>query len=267
MTALPTPDQAARQLADPGERLPPSQLNGLHGTEYPGLYAWFVDGEGSQHLTAGIGLPLGEGLIYSGQAGAGTSRATLGSRIRGNHIGGDIYGSTFRLTLASVLRERLVLQPSGGGRMDRDGEGRLTVWMHEHLAVAVIAYPDRVGLDIFESAVLDRLDPPLNIAKRPPSPVRARLTERRRRFGKRASRVPAPAKDRSAPTVAPPVRRTDAGLTPEELASELGLQDAKRVRGFLRVRFPRPASELWSRWGPLTPEMERAVRDRFGGAK
>jgi hypothetical protein len=115
--------------------------------------------------------------------------------------------------------------------------------------------------------VLDRLDPPLNIAKRPPSPVRARLTDLRRPFSKRGNRVPMPAAEPRVPTSAPPVRRADAGLTPEELARELGLPDAKRVRGFLRARFPRPASELWSRWGPLPPDMERAVRDRFGGAQ
>lgn len=42
--------------------------------------------------------------------------ATLGSRIRGNHLGSDIYGSTFRLTLASALRTSLALEPIGGGQ-------------------------------------------------------------------------------------------------------------------------------------------------------
>jgi hypothetical protein len=207
MIALPTPDQAVHQLVDVHRRVLPADVNQLPGTEHPGLYAWFVDGEGAQHLTDGIKLPVGDGLIYAGQAGAGTSSATIGSRMRGNHLGGDIYGSTFRLTLASALRSRLALQPTGGGHMSRDGEGRLTTWVHDHLAVAVIPYPDRARLDTLESVVLDRLDPPLNIAKRPPSPVRARLTDLRRPFSKRGSPVPMPATEPRAPTSAPPVRR------------------------------------------------------------
>jgi hypothetical protein len=67
--------------------------------------------------------------------------------------------------------------------------------------------------------------------------------------------------------VTPPGRVDGDGLTPEELARELGLPNAKRVRSFLRDRYPRPASQLWSRWGPLPPEMERAVRDRFRGSR
>jgi hypothetical protein len=41
--------------------------------------------------------------------------------------------------------------------------------------VSVIGYPDRLGLDAFETVVLARLDPPLNIAKRRATPVRVEL--------------------------------------------------------------------------------------------
>ena len=140
MSALPMPNEAVRQLRDVRRRVSPLDLSRLSGTEHPGLYAWFVDREGAEHLADGIGLRAREGLIYAGQAGARTSSATLGSRICGNHLGGDIYGSTFRLTLASALRVRLALAPSGGGHMGRDGEARLTEWMRRHLDVAVIAY-------------------------------------------------------------------------------------------------------------------------------
>ena len=113
--------------------------------------------------------------------------------------------------------------------------------------------------------MLDRLDPPLNIAKRPTTPVRSQLTILRRAFSRRAASESTA--ERRPPPAAQSLQGTGVGLTPEELARELGLPNAKRVRGFLRDRYPRPASELWSRWGPLTPEMERAVRDRFGGAR
>ena len=76
----------------------------------------FVGVGGAGQLTDGLGLAVDVGLIYAGQAGAGNSHATLGSRIRGNHLGSDIYGSTFRLTLASALRTSLALEPIGGGQ-------------------------------------------------------------------------------------------------------------------------------------------------------
>lgn len=244
-------------------RLHPTELHRLSGTGEPGIYAWFVDVEGAAHIADGIGRPVGAGLIYAGQAGSGTSRATLGSRIRGNHLGSDIYGSTFRLSLAAALRTRLDLEPVGGGHMSRDGEGRLTDWMRQHLMVSVIAYPDRLGLDAFETVVLARLDPPLNIAKRPATPVRVMLTSLRRplsRSGDRAPRIERPPQ----PSARSASHAGDDGPTPEDLALSLGLRDAKMVRAFLRARYSRPTSELGTRWGALTPEMERAVRDRFG---
>ena len=145
--------------------------------------------------------------------------------------------------------------------MSRDGEGRLTDWIRQHLMVSVITHPDRLGLDAFETVVLARLDPPLNIAKRPATPVRVMLTSLRRplsRSGDRAPRMERPPQ-RSARSGS----HAGDGPTPEDLARSLGLRDAKRVRAFLRARNPRPTAELRTRWGTLTPEMERAVRDRF----
>jgi len=261
VSPLPTPDEAVRQLTAVRGRVGPTELHRLIGTAEPGIYSWFADGEGAEQLADGIGLAVRPGLIYAGQAGAGTSRATLGSRIRGNHLANDIYGSTFRLTLASALRVRLGLEAIAGGHMSRDGEGRLTDWMRQHLMVSVIAYPDRLGLDAFETVVLARLDPPLNIAKRPATPVRVMLTSLRRSFSR--SGDPAARVERPPQPSAKSVSHAGEGSTPEDLARSLGLQDAKRVRAFLRARYPRPTSELGMRWGALTPEMERAVRDRF----
>jgi hypothetical protein len=261
MNPLPTPDQALRRLMDARGRVAPTELHRLSGTGEPGIYAWFVDVEGAGQIADGIGLPVDAGLIYAGQAGAGGSHATLGSRIRGNHMGCDIYGSTFRLTLASPLRIQLGLEPIGGGHMSRDGEGQLTDWMRQHLMVSVIAYPDRLGLDAFETLVLARLDPPLNIAKRPATPVRAMLTRLRRPFSR--SGDGAPRIERPPQPSARSALHAGDGPTPEDLARSLGLRDANRVRAFLRARYPRPTSEMRTRWGALTPDMERAVRDRF----
>jgi hypothetical protein len=265
MNKLPTPADAARRLTELAYRVSPADLHLLIGIEHPGLYAWFVDVDGARELATGVGLPVTEGLIYAGQAGAGTSQATLESRINRNHLGIDIHRSTFRLTLASALRTQLALEPMGTIHISRDGEGRLTNWMYEHLVVSVLAYSDRPTLGRFETDVLGRLDPPLNISKRPASPVRRQLKLLRQQFGRRVAGV-ARRKRLQQRTLVTDSAET-GGLTPEALARSLGMPSAKRVRGLLRERFPRPHSELWSRWRPLTPEMERAVRDRFGSGR
>lgn len=95
MNPLTTPERAVRRLTDVRGRVAPTELHRLSGTNEPGIYAWFIDAEEAGHLTHGLSLPVSAGLIYAGQAGAGRSHATLGSRVRGNHLGSDIYGSAF----------------------------------------------------------------------------------------------------------------------------------------------------------------------------
>jgi hypothetical protein len=228
------------------------------------MYAWFVDESGARDLARGLGEQIGPGLIYAGQAGAGTSSATLASRIRGNHLAGNIYASTLRRTLASILRDPLRLEPIGGRRMKSDGESRLGTWISAHLCVSIVAFEDRLLLDTFETTVLLRLDPPLNLAKVPQSAIRTRLAQLRRPFGFATEADMAPA-TRAKPRLAALIQRANAGPTPEQLAHELGLSNAKGVRAYLRRTFPRPESELWSAWGPLEPEVVAAVRSHFRG--
>ena len=254
----------AERLQDPRHRLTPADVRLQTGADAPGLYAWFVDEAGAGDLEAGLDRRVEPGLFYAGQAGAGRSSATLGSRLLGNHIGGNTYGSTLRLTLAAALRARLDLTPGEARRRMDPGESRLTAWMTDHLQLAIAAYPDRAGLDAIETAVLALLDPPFNLAKRPPTALRRRLTELRGAFvGPRAAQG---ARGPVA-SLASRVKNAPAtGPTPEALARELGLPNGRSIRAFLRRRYPRPAAELWSRWGPLSPEMEAAVRHQFGRA-
>jgi len=63
----------------------------------------------------------------------------------------------------------------------------LTAIRAAHLRVITVPVEDADGLDDLESTVLTALDPPLNLAKMPPSPTRARLTTLRRRYGARAN--------------------------------------------------------------------------------
>ena len=98
-----------------------------------------------------------------------------------NHLHGTITGSTFRLTLASILADSLGLVDAGGRKLALEGETRLSGWMLEHLQVAVTAVPDRTLVGPLEDAVLARLDPPLNLQGMPSSDTRAALSSRRRR--------------------------------------------------------------------------------------
>ncbi len=172
-------DSVRRQLATQGEvRRALRDLDGapmriaardwpgsLHGLDEVGLYSWWVDAAGARDLSLGLGHRLRSGRIYAGQTGATkwpsgkTGRATLGSRIGGNHLRGRIRGSTFRLTLASALTAPLGLV-SQSRNLNRISEQRLSDWMRAHLLVAVHPFSDRDALGDLEDRVLAKLDPP-----------------------------------------------------------------------------------------------------------
>ena len=126
-----------------------------------------VDQVGGAQLaeTYGVQLPP---LIYAGQAGATSSKAgvergaTLLSRIKGNHLGGNIRSSTFRRTLAASLFEPLGLRLAGPSKLEPASNAALSAWMRAHLSLATVACRDRATLSELEDAVLAELDPPLN---------------------------------------------------------------------------------------------------------
>lgn len=178
-----TPEAVAARLLDEANRIAAAAFVGGAGAAAgePGLYAWFVDVEGATQLSEGAAQSILAGLVYAGQAGAGTSSATLASRIGRNHIGGTITRSTFRMTLASLLAGRLGLRDDGGRQLAGDGEARLTAWIRQHLSLAIVAAPDRARLAALEDAVLERLDPPLNLQGMAPTNLRRTISARRRR--------------------------------------------------------------------------------------
>ena len=158
----------------------------------PGLYAWWVDDAGAADLSRGLGLSLEPGRIYAGQAGATkwpSGKAgddTLGRRIGQMHLGGKVRMSTFRWTLASLLFKQLDVQVQAAMVITPSSEQALTEWMREHLSIVVHPHDDRDTLGGLEHAVLERLDPPLNLAHLPLTLVRERLTELRRRISRDA---------------------------------------------------------------------------------
>lgn len=156
----------------------------------PGLYSWWADSP-AQKLFAEAGVWVGDSgtmqncqelaLIYVGQTGA-TSRharkpssATLVDRVRNGHIGGNIKSSTFRETISAVLLVPLGLTLVQPRKLARNDNERVSEWIRDHLRVNIVAFGDRDALADVERTVLRELDPPLNLADRPPNPVRQRL--------------------------------------------------------------------------------------------
>jgi hypothetical protein len=141
-----------RHAVDDLERAPriiPARIwpGGLDQLDEPGLYAWWVDENGAHDLSEGLYGHVAASRVYAGQAGAtrwpsGTmGAATLRSRIASQHLGGNIYGSTFRFTLAAALAEPLRLAGTGGKRLAGDGEAVLSGWIVDHLSLAVHPSP------------------------------------------------------------------------------------------------------------------------------
>ncbi len=88
------------------------------------------------------------------------------------HLGGRARFSTFRHSLGSILaalRDESIID-----------ESALTSWMHAHLRVVPVAV-DPASLEAIETQVLTALDPPLNLSKVAPTPLRRQLSALRRR--------------------------------------------------------------------------------------
>lgn len=121
-------------------------------------------------------------LVYVGIArSAPPSRATLRSRVVGNHIRGTTGQSTLRRSLASLLYEQEGWRSRFTDRplLVADAEGRLNDWMQKHLAVswAVIAEPWTV-----EDHVISELTPPLNQSANSAHPLYRHVREARARW-------------------------------------------------------------------------------------
>jgi hypothetical protein len=152
------------------------------------MYSWWSDSEGLATVAEALEIPRIQPLLYAGQAGATSTRsgkpssATLLSRVRGQHIRGNMYGSTMRRTFAAVLRESLDLASDGHRHLIGDGEVHLRVWIEQHLRVAIVPVNDPVVLAFVEPRVLRQLDPPLNLDHVELTPSRQRLRELRRQL-------------------------------------------------------------------------------------
>ncbi|OBF98655.1 hypothetical protein A5790_02675 [Mycobacterium sp. 852002-51152_SCH6134967] len=173
-------ERCVQALSDVTAALSPQQFidRGRTSSDSPGLYSWWVDKEGADDLSRGLGLEVRPGLIYAGLAGATRwpsgvrSNNTLWLRVMTMHLGGNHEFSTFRRTLGAI-----VAHSNGVTQIDEEG---LTRWMHSHLRLVTIPYDDRDSLGRLERDVLAELDPPLNLQHMTPTPIRRRLKQLRR---------------------------------------------------------------------------------------
>jgi hypothetical protein len=174
-------DRLVTALTDHSSALTPDELllEDRAGLSGPGLYTWWADDDGAADLTRGLGHAVSPGLIYAGQAGATrwpsgkASSNALWGRLIGMHLGGRANLSTFRLTLAAILSREW------GGH----DEDRLTDWMYAHLSVVPAPVADADTLGVVEDAVLERLDPPLNLMHMQRTPLRVELSRLRKALG------------------------------------------------------------------------------------
>lgn len=164
---------------------------GAIGLDRPGLFAFWVDQAGAADLARGLDLPFAPGRIYVGQAGATkwpsgrVSADTLGERVGRAHLGGKVRSSAVRLALAAVLLERLGLVVQAAVLLQASSEEALSAWMRAHFSVAVHVHEDRDTLAGLEQAVVQRLDPPLNLEGHlPATSVRRRVAALRKRISR-----------------------------------------------------------------------------------
>ncbi len=166
---------AGRHLADPVNAVRASGVAML--PQSPGLYGWVIDRAGARMLNRCLQLPVRPGLVFVGQVGGSSWHSlvdpvlNLRDHIDRVQLNGRTRASTFRMTLATVLREHL--------GMTSIEDRLLTDWMLEHLSVAVWTTDDIDSLHKVLQLVVGELDPPLNVDHLPATEYRARLQQMR----------------------------------------------------------------------------------------
>lgn len=149
-----------------------------------GIYAWWsTSPDALPSLPPAAVDGVEAWLLYIGIAPSRPgSRQTLRGRVCGNHLRGNVSGSTFRLSLAALLWEQEGWPPSRRGSralLSPQGNQALSTWQADHLRVswAKCAAPWEA-----ERAIIKQLGPPLNLAQNRSHPFSWTLSEARQRF-------------------------------------------------------------------------------------
>lgn len=159
----------------------------------PGFYAWWVTPGAlptvprHPHPAAGTDLDL----LYVGIAPrSASSQQTVRSRVLHNHLGGTTGSSTFRLSLAALLMDTERFTPVARGKkfvLVPEENRRLTEWQLVNLAITWCEASEPWNI---EGALIDELNPPLNVAENASHPFHATIRAARQRF-RDAARFPA----------------------------------------------------------------------------
>jgi hypothetical protein len=162
--------------------------------EEAGFYAWWtrpgaIPGiPATRHPDGRLDLVL----FYVGIAPNGpTSSSTIRSRVIGNHLSGNTGSSTFRFTLASLLRPVLKLHPVRTKTkvvLTASENRQFTAWMQEHLR---LTWAPCIDPWTREAEVIAQMAPPLNLADNRSHPFHGTLTAARSDF-RMAARLPEP---------------------------------------------------------------------------
>jgi hypothetical protein len=130
-----------------------------------GLYAWWTVLGSIPHIPRCPHPTVSDlDLFYVGISPSNArSSQNLRKRVAGNHIKGNTGGSTFRLTLASLLFEAMGWHPIMTDRsvLTAEDNRALTTWQRQHLRLTWVAHPEPWTV---EHAVIERMRPPLNLA-------------------------------------------------------------------------------------------------------
>ncbi len=163
----------------------------------PGVYAWyFADSPLNVPTDTCHVTELGT-LLYVGISpkappanGGAPSQQNLRNRVK-YHFNGNAAGSTFRLTLGSLLAEQLGIElrrvGSGGRLTFGSGESALSEWMEQHARVCWTVHPRPW---ILESDLIQRISLPLNLDQNRHSGFHAELSAARAQQRARARQLP-----------------------------------------------------------------------------
>jgi hypothetical protein len=150
--------------------------------EKAGFYAWWS----SAGAIAGVPLvphPMEPtlGLFYVGISPANaTSKQSVRTRVINSHLSGNLGSSTFRLTLAALLRQPLDLHPEMRTTkvvLPPAENTSLSGWQATHLRLTWCVCADPWTI---EHQVIQKMQPPLNLAANAQHPFHRTLTEARR---------------------------------------------------------------------------------------
>ncbi len=160
-----------------------------------GLYGFYFRQIRGSVPTEGCVVHNGATLLYVGIApSSSSSSAHLRSRLR-QHLRGNAYGSTLRLTLGCLLSRKLGLElrrtRSGKRRTFGPGEEILSEWIAEHAQVVFVVSPEPWSV---ERTVVTGLCLPLNLEFNEGHSFHSQLSELRGASREKALSLPCWAK-------------------------------------------------------------------------